>query len=108
MTRILRQLGRSAASTLRWAGALASIPATTTAAVLGSPGAAKADPQSQRLVQLRRQGWRPTELRLLRHRTELCLERGGERCSVEGETLAFAAYASLVAARGGAWTHRVR
>lgn len=101
----IRHLGRPAARAIRLAGAFATVPIRTTAAVLDSPRTARSDPASQRLDELGGQGWRTIEVRLESRRTEVRLERGDERCTVAGETLAFAAYATLAGARAGALVH---
>lgn len=102
---IIRHLGGPAARALQFAGLVATIPIRATAAILDSPRVARWDPASQRLDELRGQGWRPIEVRLEPRRTEVRLERGDERCTVAGETLAFAAYASLAGAGAGARVH---
>lgn len=102
---IIRQLARPTAGAFRLAGAVATASAQTAGAVLASPRVARADPASQRLTELRRQGWRPMEVRLEPRRTEVRLARGEEHCTVDGESLAFAAYGSLAGARAGAVVH---
>jgi len=87
---------------LRLAGAVVTVPLHATAAVLASPRDAKTDPASRRLDELRDHGWRPVEVRLRPHRTEVVLARDEERSTVAGETLAFAAHATLT----GAVVHR--
>lgn len=87
---------------LRLAVAVVSVPLYVSAALFASPRVAKADPTSQRLADLRRLGWRPVEVRLEPRRTEVLLVRDDERCTVVGETLPFAAYATLTASRTGA------
>lgn len=102
---VVRRLLRPSAGALRLAAAVATVPISITAAVLDSPRVASADPDSQRLDELRDQGWRPIEVRLERRRTEVLLDRGVQQRTVTGETLAFAAYATVAGARAGAHVH---
>lgn len=91
---------------LRLAGAVVTVPLHATAAVLASPRDAKTDPASRRLDELRDHGWCPVEVRLRPRCTEVVLARGEDRSAVAGETLAFAAHATLTASRTGAVVHR--
>lgn len=102
---LMRRLLRPPVGALRLAGAVAAVPISITAAVLDSPRVARTDPDSQRLDELRDQGWRPIDVRLERRRTEVRLDRGVQQRTVTGETLAFAAYATVVGARTGARVH---
>jgi hypothetical protein len=102
---VVRRLVRPSVGALRLAGAVAAVPISITAAVLDSPRAARSDPASQLLDELRGQGWRPIEVRLERRRTEVRLERGAQQHTMTGETLAFAAYATLAGARADALVH---
>lgn len=102
---VVRRLLRPTVGALRLAGAVAAAPFSITAAVLDSPRVARADPDSQLLDELRDQGWQPIEVRLERRRTEVRLERDAQQRTVTGETLAFAAYATVVGARAGARVH---
>lgn len=104
MIPIVRRLLRPAVGALR-IGAVATVPIHTTAAVLHSPRAARSDAASQLLDGLRGENWRPIEVRLEPRRTEVQLERDGQRRTVTGETLAFAAYATVVGGRAGARVH---
>jgi len=101
-----RRAGHRGRRVLRLAGAIVSVPAHATIALLASPRSARADPTSQRLDDLRRHGWRPVEVRRAPRRTEVLLVRDDERCTVVGETLAFAAHATLTASRAGAVVRR--
>jgi len=105
VTTTLRRLVRRSGAVLRMVGAVSAVPISITAAVLDSPRAARSDPASQLLDELRRDGWRPIEVRLEPRRTEVRLERGVEGHTVTGETLAFAAYATVAGARAGARVH---
>lgn len=104
MLPIVRRLLRPAAGAMRM-GAVATVPIHTTAAILDSPRAARADAASQRLDALRHEGWRPVEVRTGHRRTEVHLERGGERRTVTGDTLAFAAYATVMGERSRTPVH---
>lgn len=90
----VRRLVLRSVAVLRTVGAVSAVPISITAVVLDSPRAARSDP-----------GWRPIEVRLERRRTEVRLERGVQRHTVTGETLAFAAHATLAGARTGALVH---
>lgn len=91
-----------AVGSARMTANLATIPVRLTNAVLDSPRVARRDPASRRLSELRRSGWRPTEVRLAARSTEVELERGDERQTVGGATLAFAAYATRAGVADGA------
>ena len=90
-----------AVSSARATADLAALPLRVASAVLASPRAARRDPTSTRLSELRHLGWRPSAVRLMARSTEVDLERDGEHETVVGASLAFAAYATRtgVAAR---------
>lgn len=89
---------RTGVQLARLALGVTTAPVRIGAALIESPQVASRDPASIELDQRRRDGWRLTEVHLARRHTTVHLERDGETDSVEGTTLAFAAYASRVAA----------
>lgn len=99
---------RAAAGSARAAIELASVPVRAAAAGLASPGRARRDPTVVRVAELCAAGWRPVAVRLAPRRTEVDLEREGERRTVEGDTLAFAVFESLAGSRAGAAVTRTR
>ena len=95
-------LGRAAAAGSARLGSVATVPLRVLAAVLDSPRVARQDPSSNRVAALRHDGWRVTGVRLGGRTTSVDLERTSERETVEGMSLAFAAYATRVGVAAGA------
>ena len=95
-------IASSATGSARVVASIVTAPARISAAVLDRPRGASRDPASAALADLRRRGWRPSEVRFGPRRVEVDLERDGRHETVEGTTIAFAAYAGHVAVAAGA------
>lgn len=95
-------LGRAAAAGSARLGSVATVPLRVLAAMLDSPRLARQDPSSNGLAALRHDGWQVSEVRLGGRKTSVDVERQGQRETVEGTSLAFAAYATRVGVAAGA------
>lgn len=95
-------IARAATGPARLVANVLTAPVRIGAAVLDSSRVARRDPASNRLAELRHDGWRPSEVRFGARTIEVDLERDGRHETIEGTTLAFAAYAGRVGVAAGA------